>query len=256
MSTAKPRVVIVGAGFGGLAAAKALARAPAEIIVIDRRNYHLFQPLLYQVATAALRRPTSPGRSAASCAARRTHGAAGPGRRRRSRAPRGASSRTAGSAYDYLVLATGARHSYFGHDDWEEAAPGLKKIADATRSASASCSRSSAPRSTTTRRERRRAADLRRHRRRPDRGRDGGRRRRTRRHGAGRAISAASTRTTRGSCWSRRGPACCPPSRRTCRRSGRGQLRGSASRSGSARPSPPAMPTASIVGDERIEAAR
>ena len=67
-----PRVVIVGAGFGGLSAAKALAGKPFDVTVIDRHNYHLFQPLLYQVATAASRRPRSPRRSAASCSARRT----------------------------------------------------------------------------------------------------------------------------------------------------------------------------------------
>ncbi len=132
MSTAKPRVVIVGAGFGGLAAAKALARAPAEIVVVDRRNYHLFQPLLYQVATAAL----SPadiawpirgilGRQANASVQMGKVEAIDTGRREVI-----LENRRLG--YDYLVLATGARHSYFGHDDWEQVAPGLKKIADAT----------------------------------------------------------------------------------------------------------------------------
>jgi NADH:ubiquinone reductase (H+-translocating) len=128
-----PRVVIVGAGFGGLWAAKALANAPVEVTIIDRENHHLFQPLLYQVATAAL----SPADVAApirgivgayrnitvmlgdvsgvDVAARAVSIAGG------RRVP-----------YDYLILATGARHAYFGHDDWEPFAPGLKRIEDAT----------------------------------------------------------------------------------------------------------------------------
>jgi len=127
-----PSVVIVGAGFGGLQAAKQLANAPFKVTVIDRRNYHLFQPLLYQVATAAL----SPAdvaapirgilRNAQNCevmlakvtgvdpAAQVVETDRGP------------------VPFDYLVLATGARHAYFGHDEWEDAAPGLKKIEDAT----------------------------------------------------------------------------------------------------------------------------
>lgn len=127
-----PRVVIVGAGFGGLAAARALARAPAELLVIDRRNYHLFQPLLYQVATAAL----SPadiawpirailGRQAnATVQLGKVHGVDSDRREVILEDRR--------IGYDYLVLATGARHSYFGSDHWEDVAPGLKKIADAT----------------------------------------------------------------------------------------------------------------------------
>ncbi len=132
MSTKKPRVAIVGAGFGGLAAATALARAPAEVLVLDRRNYHLFQPLLYQVATAAL----SPADIAWPIRAIL-------GRQANARVQLG---KVAGvdtdrreliledrrMSFDYLVLATGARHSYFGNDHWETAAPGLKKIADAT----------------------------------------------------------------------------------------------------------------------------
>jgi NADH dehydrogenase len=128
-----PRVVIVGAGFGGLWAAKALANAAVEVTIIDRENHHLFQPLLYQVATAAL----SPADVAApirgivgayrnitvmlgdvsgvDVAARAVSIAGG------RRVP-----------YDYLILATGARHAYFGHDDWEPFAPGLKRIEDAT----------------------------------------------------------------------------------------------------------------------------
>ena len=129
---ARPHIVIVGAGFGGLAAAHTLAGAAADVTVIDRRNYHLFQPLLYQVATAGL----SPAQIAS------------PIRAILRRAPNvkvvlgkvtaiDKQARTVALedrtvAYDYLVLATGARHSYFGRDDWEDAAPGLKKIDDAT----------------------------------------------------------------------------------------------------------------------------
>src|SRR5438128_3113706 len=125
-----PRVVIVGAGFGGLEAAKKLACENVQLVVIDRTNYHLFQPLLYQVATAAL----SPADIAAPVRAilhkcknvevilaevqsidvnkRIVH---------------------AGDldlAYDYLILATGARHSYFGHSEWEHLAPGLRSLED------------------------------------------------------------------------------------------------------------------------------
>ena len=129
---ARPHIVIVGAGFGGLAAAHALAGAAADVTVIDRRNYHLFQPLLYQVATAGL----SPAQIASPIRAILRKAAnvqvmlgkvTAIDKERRTVA---LEDRTV--AYDYLVLATGARHSYFGHDDWEGAAPGLKKIDDAT----------------------------------------------------------------------------------------------------------------------------
>ncbi len=135
---AVPRVVILGAGFGGLAAATALRKAPVAVTVIDRRNYHLFQPLLYQVATAAL----SPADIAQPIRAILRHQSNAsvllgrvtsidtrarevlilghdPGTERR-------------VGYDQLIVATGARHAYFGHDEWEEVAPGLKKIEDAT----------------------------------------------------------------------------------------------------------------------------
>jgi NADH dehydrogenase len=128
----RPRVVIVGAGFGGLFAAKALAKTPVDVVLVDRRNYHLFQPLLYQVAAAAL--PPSdiawPVRSILSRQRNVTvlmdeltgvDTAAGHVRLR---------ARTL--RFDYLILATGSTHSYFGHDAWRGAAPGLKTIDDAT----------------------------------------------------------------------------------------------------------------------------
>ena len=133
MSPRRPKVVIVGAGFGGLEAAKALNRLAVDVTVIDRQNHHCFQPLLYQVATAAL----SPAEiawpirhilrqqrnatvlmaevSGIDLAGRCVQTSAGP------------------ISYDYLVIATGATHSYFGHDDWIDFAPGLKRIEDATR---------------------------------------------------------------------------------------------------------------------------
>lgn len=127
-----PRVVIVGAGFGGLSCAHALRRAPVQITLIDRQNYHLFQPLLYQVATAEL----SPGDIATPIRGLLRYQfnaqvllgqVSGVDKARRAvlmgekRVP-----------YDFLVLATGARHNYFGRTDWEAYAPGLKRIEDAT----------------------------------------------------------------------------------------------------------------------------
>jgi NADH:ubiquinone reductase (H+-translocating) len=129
----RPHVVIVGAGFGGLAAAKGLRRADVDVTLIDKRNHHLFQPLLYQVATAGL----SPADIAAPI---------------RSIVKRNANTRVVLDrvygidsiskrvilgdgeplTYDWLVLATGARHSYFGNDDWAPFAPGIKTIEDAT----------------------------------------------------------------------------------------------------------------------------
>lgn len=132
-TTGRHRVVIVGGGFGGLSAAQELAGADVEITLIDRRNHHLFQPLLYQVATTALspseiawpirqllrHRPevktllaSVTGVDAAQRHVALDDGTAVP--------------------YDSLILATGARHAYFGHDDWEPHAPGLKSLEDAT----------------------------------------------------------------------------------------------------------------------------
>ncbi|KJC39230.1 NADH dehydrogenase [Bradyrhizobium sp. LTSP885] len=131
---AKPhRVVIVGAGFGGLEAAFGLSGAPVEITLIDRRNHHLFQPLLYQVATASLAtseiawpiryllrdRPDVTTLFANACGV----DAAG----KHVLVDDGDS-----IPYDTLILATGARHAYFGHDEWEPFAPGLKTLEDAT----------------------------------------------------------------------------------------------------------------------------
>ena len=128
---ARPHIVIVGAGFGGLAAAHGLAGAPVDVTVIDRRNYHLFQPLLYQVATAGLSpaQIASPIRAILRRAAnvRVVLGRVGGIDKERRLVTVDQST----IAYDHLVLATGARHSYFGRDDWESAAPGLKKIDDA-----------------------------------------------------------------------------------------------------------------------------
>jgi NADH dehydrogenase len=127
-----PNVVIVGGGFGGLRAAKGLAKAPVRVTVIDRSNHHLFQPLLYQVATAGLSPAdiATPIRSVLRKQKNtevlwgevqevdtRTRKVVLPDRE---------------VPYDYLIIATGARYNYFGHDEWEEAAPGLKTIADAT----------------------------------------------------------------------------------------------------------------------------
>jgi len=131
MNNGVPRVAIVGAGFGGLNAAKALANAPVKITVIDRKNFHTFQPLLYQVATAGL----SPGEIAAPIRSiLRSHRnvevlmAEVTGfdlERRIVHTPE------VQVAYDYLIVAAGAQHSYFGHDEWEPLAPGLKTIEDA-----------------------------------------------------------------------------------------------------------------------------
>ena len=128
---ANPRVVIVGAGFGGLTAAAAVARLPVSVTVIDRKNHHTFQPLLYQVATAGL----SPGEIAAPIRVVLRHyknvavlmanvGSFDLEKRR-------VKLSDAEIEYDYLIVAAGATHSYFGHDEWAAAAPGLKTIEDA-----------------------------------------------------------------------------------------------------------------------------
>lgn len=127
----KPHVVIVGAGFGGLQAAKRLGCENVRITVLDRTNYHLFQPLLYQVAAAAL----SPADIAAPIRAvlRKCHNVEVILANVQSVDVQGKKITTSDSeiGYDFLILATGARHSYFGHDDWEKLAPGLKSLEDA-----------------------------------------------------------------------------------------------------------------------------
>jgi NADH:quinone reductase (non-electrogenic) len=127
-----PRVVIVGAGFGGLSAAMALRGEKVQVTVIDRRNHHLFQPLLYQVATAALS-PADIAQPIRSIVRRQRNATVLLGRV--TGVDTGAREVLIGDRrvpYDYLVVATGARHAYFGHDAWEAVAPGLKKIEDAT----------------------------------------------------------------------------------------------------------------------------
>src|SRR6266568_1238443 len=131
LQSSVPRVIIIGAGFGGLEAAKQLCNEPVRVTVIDRTNYHLFQPLLYQVATAAL----SPADIAA------------PVRAVLSKCKnmevmlaevqsvdvdaKKIKTTDMEIAYDFLIVATGARHSYFGHNEWEKLAPGLKSLEDA-----------------------------------------------------------------------------------------------------------------------------
>jgi NADH dehydrogenase len=132
LSGARPRVVIVGAGFGGLSAATALARVACDVTVIDRHNYHLFQPLLYQVATAGLP-PSDIAWPIRSVLRRQRNvvvllgevvGVDVDARRVRLR--------DGEIPFDYLIVAAGATHAYFGHDDWRPHAPGLKSIDDAT----------------------------------------------------------------------------------------------------------------------------
>lgn len=126
-----PRVVIVGSGFGGLNAARALGKAPVQVTVVDRKNFHTFQPLLYQVATAGL----SPGEIAAPI-----RSILGPYKNIEvlmgevtgfDLDQRIVFTSDSQIPYDYLIVAAGAGHSYFGHDDWEAFAPGLKTIEDA-----------------------------------------------------------------------------------------------------------------------------
>ena len=129
MST--PRVVILGSGFGGLYAAKALKRAPAQITVVDRRNFHLFQPLLYQVATAALN-PSDIAYPIRSVVAHQKNTNVILAEATAVDVERRVVKLVDGEvAYDYLIIATGATHSYFKHPEWARSAPGLKTIEDA-----------------------------------------------------------------------------------------------------------------------------
>jgi NADH dehydrogenase FAD-containing subunit len=135
-SSNMPRVVIVGGGFGGLAAAKALRKAPVQVILIDRTNHHLFQPLLYQVATSVL----SPSQiSSPIRGILRKHKnttvimgeVTGVDKEQRCVFVNDADRQHVAVPYDYLILATGARHSYFGRNEFEKFAPGIKSLADA-----------------------------------------------------------------------------------------------------------------------------
>src|SRR5580692_6323131 len=136
MTTKTPLVVIVGGGFGGLAAAKGLKRSPVDVLVIDRSNHHVFQPLLYQVATSVL----APGQIASpirSLLAKQTNTSAMLGNVIGVNTSSKHVIVDAGDKpdirikYDYLILATGATHSYFGHDEFAAFAPGLKSLSDA-----------------------------------------------------------------------------------------------------------------------------
>ena len=129
----RPKVIVIGGGFGGLSAAQALKSAPVDVTLIDRRNYHLFQPLLYQVATGSL----SPGEIAAPI-----RGILG--RQKNTRvwlgdvedidpvAKRVLLADGASLEYDFLIVAAGSQTSYYGHDDWQKWAPGLKSVEEAT----------------------------------------------------------------------------------------------------------------------------
>ena len=127
-----PRILILGAGFGGLFAAKKLAGVDADVTVVDRHNYHLFQPLLYQVATAGLP-PSDIAWPIRSILSRQKNTSVVLDEvmdidvRRRE-----VILQNEAVAFDYLIVATGSTHSYFGHEDWATIAPGLKSIDDAT----------------------------------------------------------------------------------------------------------------------------
>jgi len=132
-AVARPQVLIVGAGFGGLTAARALAKAAVDVTVVDRRNFHLFQPLLYQVATAGLN-PSDVAWPVRSILNRQGNARVLLGEvcgvdpaTRRVKLVDGRQ-----LPYDWLILATGATHNYFGNDRWAPIAPGLKRIDDAT----------------------------------------------------------------------------------------------------------------------------
>jgi NADH dehydrogenase FAD-containing subunit len=132
----QPRIIIVGGGFGGLAAAKALKKAPAEIILIDRTNHHVFQPLLYQVATSVLG-PSQIGFPLRAILRKQKNTTViqgevtGVDKDKKCVFVSGPDRLDVPVTYDYLVLATGASHSYFGRNEFEQFAPGLKSLADA-----------------------------------------------------------------------------------------------------------------------------
>src|SRR3954462_9050931 len=124
-----PKVIIIGGGFGGLFAAKALAGKPVDVTLIDRKNHHVFQPLLYQVATAVL----SPGEIAQPIRRilhkyKNIEVILGEVRGFDTEDNAVILADRSRVTYDYLIVAAGARHSYFGHDEWEHQAPGLKTL--------------------------------------------------------------------------------------------------------------------------------
>jgi NADH dehydrogenase len=127
----RPHVVIVGGGFGGLAAARALRRVPVHVTLVDRRNHHLFQPLLYQVATAGLS-PADIAYPIRAVLSRQANASVLLAEAVSVDVTRKELVLKDGRlGYDYLVVATGARHAYFGHEEWEPVAPGLKSLEDA-----------------------------------------------------------------------------------------------------------------------------
>jgi NADH dehydrogenase len=127
----RPKVVIVGGGFAGLYAARALRRVAVDVTVLDRTNHHLFQPLLYQVATATLA-PTDITSPLRWLLRKQSNTSVVLGEAQSiDVAKREVVSERSTYPYDYLIVATGSRHSYFGHPDWEKTAPGLKSIDDA-----------------------------------------------------------------------------------------------------------------------------
>src|SRR5215510_14335101 len=135
MIDSAPKIVIVGGGFGGLAAARALRKTRAQVILIDRSNHHLFQPLLYQVAISVLNpgQIASPIREIVRGQTNTTVLLAeviGVDKTERRVIVRSADEEAVRLPYDYLILATGASHNYFGHEDFARFAPGLKSLAD------------------------------------------------------------------------------------------------------------------------------
>jgi NADH:ubiquinone reductase (H+-translocating) len=136
MPESTPRIVIVGGGFGGLAAARALAHTPAQIVLIDRTNHHLFQPLLYQVATSVLT-PAQIGSPIRNILRKQQNTTVilgevtGVNKEEKYVLVNSADRASVQLHYDFLILATGATHSYFGHNEFERFAPGLKSLADA-----------------------------------------------------------------------------------------------------------------------------